>query len=221
MEIKVMKRVMQANIDKAKKIRKLLYDKNVLMINLIGSPGSGKTLTLENTLEILKNRYNMAIIEGDVASNKDALRLQRFDTPIVLINTDGSCHLDSATVEKALTEFDLDNLDLIFVENVGNLVCPAEFDIGEDLKVAVSSVTEGDDKPEKYPLLFREADLIILNKIDLIPYTNFDKKEYGKSVERLNGLLQIYELSGVTKVGTDKWVEWIDKKIQEKRENCG
>ncbi len=216
MEIKVMKKVMQANIEKATEIRDLLNRKNILMVNLIGSPGAGKTLLIEKTLVRLKEKYNIATIEGDIASNKDALRLQKYRIPVVLINTYGSCHLDSATVEKAILELDLDSLDLIFVENVGNLVCPAEFDIGEDIKVAVASTAEGDDKPEKYPLLFREAGLVLLNKVDLIPYTNFDIKIFNSSVRKLNGLLPIYEVSCVDENSLEGWIDWLEESIRNK-----
>ena len=222
MEIKVMQKVMQANIDKANVIRKLLYEKDVSMINLIGSPGAGKTLLLDNTLNALTNKYNIAVIEGDIASDKDALRLQKHDVPIVLINTGGSCHLDSMSIEKAIAEFDLNELDLIFIENVGNLVCPAEFDVGENCKVAVSSVTEGDDKPEKYPLLFREAELVLLNKIDLIPYTNFDKNGFCERIKNLNGLLPIIEVSSSDKTGMDEWINWVEKNVKKdiKEHSC-
>ena len=216
MEIKVMKKVMQANIDKAIEIRELLGRKNILMVNLIGSPGAGKTLLIEKTLSRLKEKYNIATIEGDIASNKDALRLQKYGIPVVLINTYGSCHLDSASIEKAILELDLDSLDLIFVENVGNLVCPAEFDIGEDIKVAVASTTEGDDKPEKYPLLFREAGLVLLNKMDLIPYTNFNIKMFYSSVRKLNGLLSIFDVSCVNEDGINRWIDWLEERISNK-----
>ena len=216
MKIKVMKKVMQANIDKAIEIRELLGRKNILMVNLIGSPGAGKTLLIEKTLSRLKEKYNIATIEGDIASNKDALRLQKYGIPVVLINTYGSCHLDSASIEKAILELDLDSLDLIFVENVGNLVCPAEFDIGEDIKVAVASTTEGDDKPEKYPLLFREAGLVLLNKMDLIPYTNFNIKMFYSSVRKLNGLLSIFDVSCVDENGINRWIDWLEEHISNK-----
>ena len=174
MEIKVMKSVMDANQNRANEIRKLLNEKNVKMINLIGSPGAGKTSLLEKTLENINNKYKIAIIEGDLATDKDAQRLKKYNVPIVLINTEGGCYLPSVSVEKALKEFSLDDLDLIFIENVGNLVCPAHFDVGENTKIAVLSVTEGDDKPSKYPLLFNETDIVILNKIDLLKHTNFN-----------------------------------------------
>ncbi len=217
MEIKVMKRAMQAGIDTANDTRKLLKNKKILMINLIGSPGAGKTLIIENTLEMLgaKGR-KAAVIEGDIASSKDALRLQKYGIPIVMINTGGNCHLDAASVAKALKEFDPEGLDIIIIENVGNLVCPAGFDLGEDFKVAVSSVTEGDDKPEKYPLLFREATLLLLNKVELISAVNFDKKEYYNGVNKLNGAITKLEVSAAKKIGMDKWINWLDAQIEDK-----
>ncbi|OGT09338.1 MAG: hydrogenase accessory protein HypB, partial [Gammaproteobacteria bacterium RBG_16_37_9] len=175
MQIKVMQNILQANEKKAAEIRMLLKQKKIFMVNLISSPGSGKTSLLEKTLPILQKKYRVAVIEGDVETDRDAMRLEKYGVPIALINTSGACHLESVSIEKAFTAFDLDNLDLIFVENVGNLVCPAEFDIGENVKVAILSTPEGDDKVMKYPLLFREASLVILNKIDLSAHVNFNQ----------------------------------------------
>ncbi len=216
MEIKVMKQVMQYNINKANKLRDLLKRDNVLMVNIIGSPGAGKTSLLEQCIEKIKSDYRVAVIEGDVASDKDAIRLSKFDIPIILINTDGSCHLDSSSIEKAFLDLNLDELDIIFVENVGNLVCPAEFDLGEDFKVAITSTTEGSDKPEKYPLLFRVSSLVILNKMDLISHTDFDKNMFMESIKNLNGKLPVFEVSCTDSKGIDKWIDWLIDKIREK-----
>jgi hydrogenase nickel incorporation protein HypB len=209
MEITVMKNILGTNQDKADEIRGMLAAKKIVMINLIGSPGAGKTILLEKTIESLKDTYRIGVIEGDVATDRDARRLQKYEIPIVLINTDGACHLESISIQKALERFDLDSLDLIFVENVGNLVCPAEFDIGENAKVAVCSVTEGDDKPEKYPLLFRDARALLLNKIDLEPYTDFDRNEFLRSVERLNQPLPVFAMSCRKNEGIGQWFSWI------------
>lgn len=210
MEIKVMKSVMDENQNKADEIRKLLKEKNVKMINLISSPGSGKTTLLEKTLEHQKNKYNIAVIEGDCATDKDAQRLKKYNVPIVLINTDGGCYLPSISIEKALKEFNLSELDIIFIENVGNLVCPAHFDVGENVKIALLSVTEGDDKPGKYPLLFREAKAVILNKIDLLGYTNFNKEAFYKDLKKVNKNIKTIEISCTNNQGLENWFEWID-----------
>jgi len=214
MEIKVMKSVMDANEDKAIQIRQLLNAKNVSMINLISSPGSGKTSLLEKTLQDLGNSYRMAVIEGDVATTKDAERLQKYNMPIVMINTDGGCHLDSPSIEKALQTLDLDILDFIFVENVGNLVCPSEYDLGETAKVALVSTTEGDDKPSKYPFLFREAKATLLNKTDLLEYTNFNGDEFHRDIKKLNGEMPVFEISCTKGTGLDGWYGWL-KRLKE------
>lgn len=210
MEIKVMKSVMDENQNKADEIRKLLKENNVKMINLIGSPGSGKTTLLEKTLEHLKNKYNIAVIEGDCATDRDAQRLKKYNIPIVLINTEGGCYLPSISIEKALKEIDLTDLDIIFIENVGNLVCPAHFDIGENAKIAILSVTEGDDKPGKYPLLFIEAKVVILNKIDLLEYTNFNKESFYNDLKKVNSKIKSIEISCINNEGLNNWFEWID-----------
>lgn len=213
MQIKVMQNVLQANEKKAAEIRKLLQQKKVFMINLISSPGSGKTTLLEKTLPILKEKYRMAVIEGDVETDRDAKRLAEYGVPIALINTSGACHLESVSIEKAFTALDLDNLDLIFVENVGNLVCPAEFDIGENAKVAILSTPEGDDKPIKYPLLFREASLVILNKIDLLDYVNFNLASFYSDLKSLNGNLKVIETSFKNGSGIEQWINWLTDRL--------
>lgn len=209
MEITVLKRVLGANEDKARQIREILEEKQILMFNLISSPGSGKTTLLEKSLQFLQGKYNIAVIEGDVATDNDARRLQQFNAPIILINTEGGCHLSSPSIEKALQELELDDLDLIFIENVGNLVCPSGFDLGEYAKVAVVSTAEGDDKPAKYPMLFRQAKLVVLNKIDLLDYVNFDKDQFYRNVKQLNGETPVVETSCTTGQGLEQWFEWL------------
>jgi len=204
-----MQNVLQANAEKAAEIRKILKEKKIFMINLISSPGSGKTSLLEKTLPLLNEKYRIAVIEGDVETDRDAKRLENYHVPIALINTSGACHLESVSIEKAFSALDLDNLDLIFVENVGNLVCPAEFDIGENAKVAMLSTPEGDDKPAKYPLLFREASLVILNKMDLLECAGFDLSCFYHDVKKLNDKLTVIEASCKSSQGINRWVEWI------------
>lgn len=211
MEIKVMKSVMNESQNKANEVRNLLKEKKVKMINLIGSPGSGKTSLLERTLEQLKDKYKIGIIEGDCATDKDAKRLAKFDVPVVLINTGSGCYIPSISIQNALKEFNLNDLNLIFVENVGNLVCPAHFDIGEHAKIAVLSVAEGDDKPSKYPLLFRESKAVVLNKIDLLRYTNFNKSLFINDLKKINNHLKIVEISCEKNKGMDNWFKIINE----------
>ena len=211
MEIKVIKHLLDESAKKADEIRALLREKKVLMVNLIGSPGSGKTSLLEKTLAAFTGKLRCAIIEGDVATDRDAVRLQKYEVPICLINTEGACHLEPMSIRKALEEFDLDATDLIFVENVGNLVCPAEFDIGEHAKVAIASVAEGHDKPEKYPLLFNECKAVVLNKIDLQPFTDFDKDYFYASVEKLSGKIPTFETSCRGSLGLEAWFDWLEE----------
>jgi len=213
MEIKVLKAVLEENENKANQIRETLKKKNITMLNLISSPGSGKTTLLDSTIAQLKTNHKIAVIEGDVATDRDAQRLKAHDIPIVLINTDGGCHLNSLAIENALGELDLDNLDIIFIENVGNLVCPAEFDLGENAKIALISTTEGDDKPIKYPFLFREAQIAILNKIDLISYTNFSKDSFYNDIKKINASLPVIETSCTNNTGLEEWFSWIKKQV--------
>ena len=212
-----MQNVLQANEKKAAEIRTLLQQKKIFMLNLISSPGSGKTTLLEKTLPLLKEKYNIAVIEGDVETDKDARRLEKYGVPIALINTNGACHLESISIEKAFSALNMDNLDLIFVENVGNLVCPAEFDIGEDVKIAILSTPEGDDKPMKYPLLFREATLVILNKTDLLEHVDFSLPSFYADIKKLKSDLLVIETACKTNLGVNKWIGWLEEQITKKK----
>lgn len=215
MEIKVLKRVLGANEDKARQIRERISQKRIFMVNLISSPGSGKTTLLEQSLRSLQDTYNMAVIQGDVATDKDAQRLKSFNAQIVLINTEGGCHLSSSSIERALNELDLENLDIVFIENVGNLVCPSGFDLGEHAKVAVVSTAEGDDKPAKYPMLFRQAKLVILNKMDLLAYVNFNKAQFYQELTRLNADVPVVETSCTAGQGLETWFAWLTSNIKD------
>lgn len=217
MLVKILQNVLAANEKKAAEIRELLRQKKIVMFNLISSPGSGKTTLLEKTLPLLSKKYRVAVIEGDVETDKDAKRLENYNVPIALINTSGACHLESVSIEKAFESLDLDDLDIIFVENVGNLVCPAEFDIGEDAKIAVISTPEGDDKPIKYPLLFREASLAILNKIDLLEFVGFDLQSFYSDIKKLNPKLKVMEMSCRKEEGLQSWIAWLEEKIDTKK----
>ncbi len=216
MEIKVMKRVLDRNRDMAARVREKLGVRNVIMINLISSPGAGKTSLLEKICEHLSGEMRIAVIEGDVATDRDARRIEKYQVPVVLINTDGGCHLDSNSIDMALREFDLDNLDVVFVENVGNLVCPAHFDLGETFKLAVVSTTEGDDKPIKYPMLFREAMAVVLNKTDLLIHTDFSHETFLADMHQVNPGIPVFELSCRTGDGLDEFLEWIKLSVSKK-----
>lgn len=213
MEIKIMKNILDRNQNKAGEVRNLLEAKKVLMVNLISSPGAGKTTLLERTCEELNKKFRIGIIEGDITTDRDAQRLRKYNVPIVVINTEGGCHLDSHSISKVLGSFDLDNLDVLFVENVGNLICPSQFDLGETFKLAIVSTTEGDDKPGKYPMLFREAKAVLLNKIDLIPYTNFKKESFNSDLKNINGQVPLFEISCTRGDGLKEWIKWISNQI--------
>lgn len=213
MEIKIMKNILDRNQNKANEVRNLLTLKKVLMVNIISSPGAGKTTLLERTCEKLGGKFRIGVIEGDITTDRDAQRLKKYNIPIVVINTEGGCHLDSHSISKVLDCFDLDNLDVLFVENVGNLICPSQFDLGETFKLAVVSTTEGDDKPGKYPMLFREARAVLLNKIDLIPYTNFNSDSFSMDLKKINAQIPLFKISCISGNGLEGWFKWIKDQI--------
>ena len=207
MQIPVVRNVLEANEKMAGQVRGRL--RGILTLNLISSPGAGKTSLLERTLRDLSGEFRMAVIEGDLQTDNDARRVAATGVQAVQINTDGGCHLDSNMVATALDALDLSQVDILFIENVGNLVCPVEFDCGEDAKVALLSVAEGDDKPEKYPLLFNLAKAMILNKIDLLPYVDFEMERARAFATRLNGDLAVFEVSCCTGAGLEGWYDWL------------
>jgi hydrogenase nickel incorporation protein HypB len=213
MEIKIMKNILDRNQDKANEVRNLLLLKKVLMVNIISSPGAGKTTLLERTCEAIGAEFRIGVIEGDITTDRDAQRLKKYNIPIVVINTEGGCHLDSHSISKVLDSFDLDNLDVLFVENVGNLICPSQFDLGESFKMAIVSTTEGDDKPGKYPMLFREAVAVLLNKIDLIPYTDFSFESFSSDLKKINSQIPLFEISCTRGDGLTEWYRWITDQI--------
>ncbi len=214
MEVSVMTDILAKNDALAKSLEDRFREKKIFVFNLLGSPGAGKTSLLEATLEDLSKEYRLAVIEGDLFTAKDAERIHKIGVPVVQINTAGGCHLDARMIEKALEELDEDNLDMIIIENVGNLVCPAEFDIGEAMKVVVLSVTEGEDKPLKYPLIFKESKAILLNKADLLPYIPFNKEAAKRDISNLNPTAPIFEVSCTTKEGLEVWTNWLRDQIE-------
>jgi hydrogenase nickel incorporation protein HypB len=211
MEIKLVKDILAANEVIAAQNKAFFTEHGVYVINLMGSPGAGKTTLLERTAEGLKGKTGMAVIEGDIATSRDAERIAAHAIQAVQINTGGECHLDGNMVHGGLGELELDGIDLLVVENVGNLVCPAEFNIGEDAKVMISSVTEGDDKPLKYPLMFQVSSVLLLNKIDLLPHVAFDLERFRADALKVNPRLEIMPLSCSTGEGFDSWLRWLEE----------
>lgn len=209
MEIKVMKNILGENDRIAAENRKFFAEKNICVMNLMGSPGSGKTSLLEKTLEKISAKINVAVIEGDLFTAKDAERIENHGVQVFQINTAGGCHLDAAMVRRAAESMNLDKINLLIVENVGNLVCPAEFDIGENFKAVVLSITEGDDKPLKYPLIFKESEIVLLNKIDLLPFTNFNLESAREDLTALHPNIKIIETSCTKNIGTDNFCDWL------------
>lgn len=211
-EIKVFSNILEANDRLAEQNRKNLAEKKVTALNLIGSPGCGKTTLLENTLKIIAERDEIkaAVIEGDIATSRDAERLRKFDIPIVQINTEGACHLDAGMVCSVMDDLPLDEIDLLFIENVGNLVCPADFDLGERGKVVVISVTEGEDKPQKYPEIFLNSACVTVNKTDLLPYLDIDIEKLYNDIDTVRKGLPRYAVSAKTGEGCDAWVDWLE-----------
>jgi hydrogenase nickel incorporation protein HypB len=209
MEIPVIRNILEANSKIAGELRTLFARHGILTLNLISSPGAGKTSLLECTLRALKSEFRMGVIEGDLQTDNDARRVAATGTKAVQINTEGGCHLDASMVRTALTHFDPAEMDILFIENVGNLVCPVEFDCGEDDKIALLSVTEGDDKAEKYPLLFNLASTLVLNKVDLLPYVDFDPTRAVHFATRLNHDLAVFEVSCRTGQGLNAWYDWL------------
>jgi len=214
-EVKILEDVMKANDQIAEDNREMFTEKKMFVINLMSSPGSGKTTLLEKTFETAEN-IKFGVIEGDVRTSLDGDRIARYNIPVVQIHTElfgGACHLDANMVKKAWKVFPQDtNIDLLFIENIGNLVCPAGRSLGEDKNVVVLSVTEGEDKPAKYPLIFRLAHVLIINKIDLLPFLDINVNEIIKNAKAINPKIEIMELSAKTGEGLEKWITWLEKK---------
>lgn len=219
MEVQVMTNVLAKNDAIAEILQKQFKDKRILVMNLLGSPGAGKTSLLEATLQTLSQDYRIAVIEGDLFTDKDAERIHATGVPVIQINTVGGCHLDANMIREAIAELDLDALDLIIIENVGNLVCPAEFFIGEDMKVTVLSITEGEDKPLKYPLIFKESAAVLLNKVDLLPYVPFKMDEAMRDINSLQPGVPIFQVSCTQEAGLSPWITWVKEKLEERRNN--
>jgi hydrogenase nickel incorporation protein HypB len=217
MKISVVKNILEANERIAQENRAIFDKKNLLVFNLMSSPGAGKTSLLEKTIDAIKDDLNIGVIEGDIQSSQDAERIAEKGIPVVQINTGGACHLDGNMIRDTFNGFDFDALDLLVVENVGNLVCPAEFKVGEDFKAMILSVTEGEDKPTKYPLMFRESKVLLINKIDLLPYVDCSVEKIRSEALKVNPHLTLFEISCKTGEGLDDWYNWLKREVEQRR----
>ncbi len=213
MKIDLHQPILDKNDRIADENRALFKEKRVFVLDLLASPGSGKTSTILATIEALRDEFNIAVIEGDIASNVDAERISAQGIAAVQINTGGACHLESDMIRRAVAALNLDNLDLIIVENVGNLVCPTDFDLGENAKVMILSVPEGDDKPLKYPGVFQVAEAIVLNKVDTMSVFNFDEQAFRDAVGQLNPTAPIFPLAATKGEGVEEWADWLRSHI--------
>jgi hydrogenase nickel incorporation protein HypB len=209
MEIKVLKDILGANEQIAEKNRQLLGSKGIFAVNLMSSPGAGKTSLILATIKGLKGEIKIGVIEGDVSSSLDAETVSTEGVPVVQINTGGTCHLDANMVSNALSNVPLQDIELLFIENVGNLICPASFALGAHKRVLISSVPEGDDKPFKYPLMFDIADVVVINKIDLLPYLKFDTEAFSRAIKGINEKVKIFQISCATGQGIQEWTSWL------------
>jgi hydrogenase nickel incorporation protein HypB len=218
MKVEIEKQVLAANERQALENRTLFDARGVFVVDLMASPGAGKTSTILATIEALRDRYAIAVIEGDIASKVDAEKVRAHGIPAVQINTGGACHLESAMIRRAVDTLDLDALDLIIVENVGNLVCPSDFDLGEHAKVMILSVPEGHDKPYKYPNIFQVSEAVILNKYDTLPVFDFDEAEFRAVVHDLNPAAPVFPMSATKGDGVAEWATWLAARIDSARE---
>ncbi len=212
--LKIERKVLEKNDELAARNRELFKKNNLFVINIVSSPGAGKTSLLEKTIESLKSKVNISVIEGDVQTDFDAQRVSKYGVPVVQIVTNGGCHLEAKLVGDAAANMNLENVNLLVIENVGNLVCPAGYDLGEDMKVVLLSTTEGDDKPLKYPKMFLNSSVLVINKIDLLPYVNCNIDELKKNALQINPGLKIFEVSCTSGEGIPEWCGWITNQLR-------
>lgn len=217
--INVRQSVFEENNKIAMKNREFFDSLNLFVINLMSAPGAGKTSIIERTIDALKEKFKIGVIEGDITSSIDAEKLEKKGIPTIQLNTGGECHLDANMISQAIENFNFNGLDLIIIENVGNLVCPAEFKVGEDMKVMILSAPEGHDKPKKYPLMFMESSALLINKIDLLPYIDTDINALIKNAKEINPNIQIFKTSAKTGEGIKEWTEWLTEKIQQSKKH--
>lgn len=214
------KKILENNDNIAQRNRTAFKSNKIFTINLMGSPGCGKTTFLEGLIEKSKINSKISVIEGDLYTTKDGKRIEEKGVDVIQLNTIGACHLDASMIEKALLETDMKKVDLLIIENVGNLVCPSEFDLGEDIKVTIMSITEGNDKPLKYPGIFQRSSVVILNKIDMINLTNFDLEEFYKDIYSINKNIKVFEVSCINEKGFDKVIDYFMDEINKKKKMC-
>ncbi|MCG2723083.1 MAG: hydrogenase nickel incorporation protein HypB [Thermodesulfovibrionales bacterium] len=214
MKVKVVTNILEANDRIADENRRIFQEAGVYVINMMSGPGAGKTSLLVRTIQEMQKKVKIGVIEGDIAGTDDAERIDSLGVPVVQINTGGGCHLDANMIREVLPDMPLNDLDLLIIENVGNLVCPAEFKVGEDMKVMLLSVAEGHDKPLKYPLMFQESSALLLNKIDLLPYIDVDMAKIRKDSLSLNPKLKIFEVSCKTGQGISEWAQWLETLVK-------
>ena len=217
LKVPVVRDILEANERLAENNRRIFHEAGLYVINLMSGPGAGKTSLLERTIDALRHEIHIGVIEGDIQSSYDAERIGQKGVQVVQLNTGGSCHLDGNMIQSSLDALNLENLDLLMVENVGNLVCPAEFNLGEDMKAMILSVAEGDDKPLKYPLMFQQSRVLISNKIDLLPYGDCDVGKMKERALQLNTNLEIFELSCRTGEGLEPWAEWLRQQVSDRK----
>ncbi len=214
MKVKIVTNILEANDRIAAENKKIFDEANVYVINVMSGPGAGKTSLIEKTIREVNGKIKIGVIEGDIAGTDDARRIESLGIPVVQINTGGACHLDANMIREVMEDLPLKDLDLLIIENVGNLVCPAEFKVGEDMKIMLLSIAEGHDKPLKYPLMFQESSALILNKIDLLPYTDADMGKIRKDSLSLNPKLKIFEVSCKTGKGISEWTQWLQSLVK-------
>jgi len=215
MNIPVLTDILNANNLIAEQSRNLLNQKKIYMLNILASPGAGKTTFIEGTVKNFREKARISVIEGDLASDIDSLRIKELNIPVVQINTGKGCHLSAPMVQKAIENLDINNTDLILIENVGNLVCPASYMLGENIKMVITSTTEGDDKIFKYPEIFRVSEVLIVNKIDLLPYVTYDYEKVKETFLKINPKGTIFPLSGKTGEGFDEWIKWLERTVKD------
>lgn len=212
--ITIERKVLAKNDAIAEENRSFLKERKIYTVNIVSSPGSGKTSLVEKTIEMIGSKRKISVIEGDVQTDLDAKRVAGYNVPVVQIITNGGCHLEAGLVKDALSGLKIDGTELLIIENVGNLVCPAGYDLGEDLKVVVISVTEGDDKPLKYPKMFMNSEVLVINKTDLLPYVNCRIEELKANALKINPKLKIFETSCTSGSGITEWCSWLESKIK-------
>ena len=215
-KISIKESIYKSNDEKADGVRKVLDSHGIFALNIMASPGAGKTSIIEETIRLLKNRYRIIVIDGDIV-RIDVERISQLGVPVVLANTGGACHLDAVMVEKAIQKIPLHDCDLLIVENVGNLICPSHFQLGVHANVVISSVPEGDDKPYKYPTVFKGSDVVIINKVDYLDFEEFDIEYFKKGVDMVNDSTKFFPVSCRTKEGLEQWKNWLESKLRLKK----